>query len=133
MKNYGKLNDTNAPSFYAALSQTNTAAGGSTTINNWTKWSTEQIDAAVAAAAAADEVILTVSDAHDEGQEGKDRSFIHLSDDQLQLCEAVLNATAKSPSKKVVLVLINGASISIDGLKDRFPAILQAGMPGTQR
>jgi hypothetical protein len=139
MKNYGNI-DT-IPSFFGALNATNTAAGGSTTLvttqHTSTPWDKDTIAKAVAAATAADHVIITVTNSYDEGAEGRDRKSIALSSDQQQLCRAVLDSTANANAKtntntKVALVLINGASLSIDGMgiATDTPAVLQAGMPG---
>ncbi len=80
---------------------------------------------AVAAAKAAELVVLTVSNADDGGGEGHDRQTISLASDQQALAKAVL-----AVGKPTVLVMINGGIISIDDLKESAPAILEAFMPG---
>lgn len=80
---------------------------------------------AVAAATEADFVVLMVDNAKDGGGEGHDRYTVGLSADQLATCEAVL-----ALGKPTVLVLVNGGAISIDALKEKAPAILEAYMPG---
>jgi beta-glucosidase-like glycosyl hydrolase len=82
---------------------------------------------AVAAAKAADQVVLVVDNAKDGGGEGHDRQTISLSSAQVSLCDAVLDAALGKP---IVLVMVNGGAISIDGLKERAPSILEAFMPG---
>ena len=99
---------------------TSANAGGTTTVLA----STDPAKAR-AAAAAADQVILVVDNAKDGGGEGKDRTTIGLSADQIALATAVIAA-----NKNTVLVLINGGMISIDGLVETAPAILEAFMPG---
>ena len=83
--------------------------------------------AAVAAAKAADFVILAVDNFRDGGGEGHDRYTIGLSSSQMTLANAVLAA-----NKNAVLVTINGGLLSLDELTDTAPAILNAGMPGVQ-
>ena len=70
-----------------------------------------------------DQVVLYLGiDGSVEG-EGKDRHLVGLPPAQLALAKAVL---AASPSKPVVVVLINGGQLSIDWLKDNAPAIIEA-------
>lgn len=78
-----------------------------------------------AAAKAADQVVLLVDNAADGGGEGHDRYVVYLSPKQQALANAVIAANPTT-----VLVLVNGGMISIDGLKDSAPAILEAFMPG---
>ena len=56
---------------------------------------------------------------------GHDRYTLGPSDDQAALVAAVIDANPKT-----ALVLVNGWLISIDGLKESAPAILNAFMPG---
>eukprot|EP00912_Choanoflagellata_sp_UC4_P000531 UC4_evm3s330 len=106
------------PSIGQAINQSN--IGGITTIVA----STNVKDGA-AAAKAADFVVLVVDNARDGGGEGHDRYTIGLSQDQIDVANAVIAANSNT-----VLVCINGGLISIDGLKDSAPAILEAFMPG---
>ena len=108
------------PSLGQAVAEANT--GGRTVIVASTDASK-----GVAAAKAADFVVLAVDNFHDGGGEGHDRYTISLSPSQLALAQAVCAA-----NKNTVLVTINGGLISLDGLKDSAPAILNAGMPGVQ-
>ena len=82
--------------------------------------------AAVTAASVADQVVLVLDNAKDGGGEGHDRETIALSADQIKLAEAVIAAA----QAKTAMVLVNGGAISIDGLKDKAAAILEAFMPG---
>ena len=70
---------------------------------------------------------MVVSNAETDGGEGHDRYTVALSDDQIALSRAVL-----ALDKPTALVLVNGGAISIDGLKDAAPAVLQAWMPGVE-
>jgi hypothetical protein len=88
-----------------------------------TTW-TDSFAVTVAAAKAADFVILAVDNFRDGGGEGHDRYTIALSSSQLTLANAVL-----AVNKNAVLVTINGGLISVDDLKESAPAILNAGMP----
>ena len=118
-------------SIWKALNASNAAAGGASTLVTYAtkKWTSSAIAEAVAAAKAADAVVLAASNANDEGGEGHDRSSIALEASQLAMCKAVLAATAGT-STKVALLLINGAIIGLDELRDGASAILEAFLPG---
>jgi hypothetical protein len=107
------------PTIYAGIMSIN--AGGTTTLHA----NVADVAGAVAAAKAADVVVLTASNAKDGGGEGQDRYNISLAADQQALANAVL-----AVGKPTVLLLINGGIIAIDGLRDKAPAILEAFMPG---
>ena len=109
------------PSICAAVSE-QVGRGGNATCTAG-KASTK--DAAVAAARAADAVVFVADNAADGGGEGHDRETIGLSSDQREVAEALF-----ALKKPAVLVLVNGGMISIDGLKDSAPAILETFMPG---
>jgi hypothetical protein len=111
-------------SCFPSLGQAITTAnkGGTTSVVAST-----DVTKGVAAAKAADYVVLAVDNFRDGGGEGHDRYTLGLSADQLALAEAVCAA-----NKNTVLVTINGGLISLDGLKDSAPAIINAGMPGVQ-
>ncbi len=91
--------------------------------------------AALAAAKAADQVVLYLGiDGSVEG-EGRDRTpnspaGVGLPPTQIALAKAVLDAC---PTKKVVVVMINGGQLSIDWLSANAPAIVEAWYPGTIR
>ena len=88
---------------------------------------------AIAAARAADQVVLYLGiDGTVEG-EGRDRTpdspaGVGLPPTQIALAKAILEAC---PTKKVVVVLINGGQLSIDWLAAHAPAIVEAWYPGT--
>ena len=63
--------------------------------------------------------------AKDGGGEGHDRERIALADDQMAFAQKAI-----AVGKPTVVVMINGGVISIDGLKESAPAILNAWMPG---
>ena len=109
------------PSLGEAITTAN--KGGTTTVVA----GVADIAKAVAAAKAADAVVLAVDNFKDGGGEGTDRNTIGLNGPQTALAKAVLAA-----NKNAVLVTINGGLISIDDLKESAPAILNAGMPGVQ-
>jgi len=106
------------PNIAEAVNASN--VGGTTTVVDST-----DVTKATAAAKSADQVILVVDNARDGGGEGHDRYTIALSDAQITLANAVIGANPNT-----VLVLVNGGLISIDGLKDTAPAIIEAFMPG---
>lgn len=80
---------------------------------------------AVDAAKRADAVILCLgSDTRNE-LEGRDRTFLGLPGDQLELARAVLAANPRT-----VVVLMGAGPLTIPELKEKAPAILQAWWPG---
>ena len=86
-----------------------------------------QIPAAVAAAKAADEVVMVVGQDGSIEHEGHDRTSIELSDGQQALVKAV-SAAAKKPI--VVLILTGGAVDVADMLaNDKVGAIIHCGQP----
>eukprot|EP00045_Choanoeca_perplexa_P010797 m.111852 g.111852 ORF g.111852 m.111852 type:complete len:819 (-) comp15400_c0_seq1:93-2549(-) len=103
---------------YQGMQAINT--GGSVTVND----DVDDVSAAVAAAQAADYVVLTISNVGQAG-EGKDRVTIDLADDQKKLVAAV-----QAVGKPVAIVMINGGLISIDSIKESAKAILVAFAPG---
>ena len=113
------------PSLGEAITTAN--KGGSTTVVASTGNEGVDVTKAVAAAKAADAVVLVVDNFRDGGGEGHDRYTIALSAPQIALAEAVIAA-----NKNTVLVTLNGGLISLDDFKESAPAILNAGMPGVQ-
>lgn len=118
----GPMNKSQVAGIYEEVARINAASGGRTL-------SPVGIDGAhvAAACAPADSIVLVVDNAHDGGGEGHDRYTINLSDAQVALSHAVF-----ALSKPTALVLVSGGAISIDGLADAAPAILQAWMPGVE-
>jgi len=90
----------------------------------------QNISAAVAAAQAADVVILALGINSEVAQEGQDRGNISLPGAQMALAQAVL-----AVGKPTVVVLITGAQLGIDeivGASKPQLAIVNAGAPGEQ-
>jgi beta-glucosidase len=88
---------------------------------------TSGFDAAVAAARAADAAVLAVGETADMSGEAAARSDIGLPGVQLQLVQAVAAAASRS-----VVVLINGRPLTIAGVLDAAPAVLEAWAPGSE-
>jgi beta-glucosidase-like glycosyl hydrolase len=107
------------PSIYKQASAMNT--GGTVSLVTDIKDSSK----AVAAAKAADYVVMIIDNAKDGGGEGHDRDTISLSSDQMSTAVALVGV-----GKPLVLVMVNGGIISLDGLKNSASAILNAFMPG---
>jgi beta-glucosidase len=85
----------------------------------------KDIPAAVAAARAADAVVLALGEWQGISGEGFDRASLDLPGDQEQLLEAIA-----ATDKPVVLVLQNGRPLTISWAKKHIPAILEAWYPG---
>lgn len=118
---------------WEALNTTNTAAGGTfvgLTKSGKDSWDNSSITAAVALAKSADNVLVFISNAEDEGGEGHDRSSIALAPDQMKLATAVFDAVVGKPGIRSALMMINGGVIAFDGLREAPPAILDLFMPG---
>jgi beta-glucosidase len=89
--------------------------------------STAGFDAAVAAASAADVVVVAVGESAEMTGEATSRSSLDLPGRQLELVKA-LQATGKP----VVVVLMNGRPLSIPWVAENTPAILETWYAGTQ-
>lgn len=85
----------------------------------------DNIASAVAAARAADAVIMGLGEHVGISGEGHDRSNLDLPGNQEALLEAVV-----ATGKPVVLVLENGRPLTIGWAKEHVPAILEAWYPG---
>ncbi|WP_156256889.1 glycoside hydrolase family 3 N-terminal domain-containing protein [Sandarakinorhabdus oryzae] len=96
-----------------------------------TPWSADdaanQFDRAVAAAQAADQVILVLGEAQSQSGERASAADLRLPGDQMHLLDAVL-----ATGKPVVLVLLAGRPLDLTGITGRVPAILMAWYPGTR-
>jgi beta-glucosidase len=88
---------------------------------------TSGFDAAVAAARAADAAVLAVGETADMSGEASARSDIGLPGVQQQLVQAVAAAAPRT-----VVVLINGRPLTIAGVLDAAPAVLEAWAPGSE-
>ena len=82
---------------------------------------------AVAAAEAADQVVLAVGESRAHSGEAASRSVIDLPGNQEALIKAI-----KDTGKPFVVVLFNGRPLTLDGVKGVAPAILEAWFPGVQ-
>jgi len=107
---------------------TNANKGGSTVYIQGCQISgnvTTGFDAAIAAAKAADYVVLLLGINQSIEREALDRVDIKLPGVQEQFAHAILNI-----GKPTALVLINGGIVAIDTLKPATPAIIEAFYPG---
>jgi len=84
-------------------------------------------DQAVAAANAADQVVLALGESREMSGEATSRSNIDLPGDQQQLIDRI-----KATGKPFVVVLFNGRPLTLDGVTGVAPAILEAWFGGVQ-
>ncbi len=89
--------------------------------------STAGFDAAVAAANAADQVVLALGESRGQSGEAASRSEIDLPGRQEELIRRI-----KATGKPFVVVLFNGRPLTLDGVVGEAPAILEAWFPGVQ-
>jgi beta-glucosidase len=82
---------------------------------------------AVAAAQAADQVVLALGESREMSGEAAARSVIDLPGDQQQLIDAI-----KATGKPFVVVLFNGRPLTLEKVAAQAPAILEAWFPGVQ-
>ena len=82
-------------------------------------------DAAVAAASAADQVVLALGESREQSGEAASRTEIDLPGRQEELIRRI-----KATGKPFVVVLFNGRPLTLDGVVDDAPAILEAWFPG---
>ncbi|MGW1718315.1 glycoside hydrolase family 3 C-terminal domain-containing protein [Streptomyces sp. NPDC002156] len=80
---------------------------------------------AVALAAAADVAVLVVGLPDADESEGYDREHLLLPPRQTELIRAVAGAT-----RRVVVVLVNGGVVSLEGWHDEVDAVVEAWLPG---
>ncbi len=85
--------------------------------------------AAEAAAAAADQVVLALGESREMSGEANSRSEIDLPGRQEELIRRV---KAAANGKPVAVVLFNGRPLTLEGVVDDAPAILEAWFPGVQ-
>jgi beta-glucosidase len=83
--------------------------------------------AAVAAAQSADQVVLALGESREMSGEAASRTEIDLPGKQEELLAAI-----KATGKPVAVVLFNGRPLTLDGVADVAPAILEAWFPGVQ-
>ena len=84
-------------------------------------------DQAVAAANAADQVVLALGESREMSGEATSRSNIDLPGDQQQLIDRI-----KATGKPFVVVLFNGRPLTLQNVAASSPAILEAWFPGVQ-
>jgi beta-glucosidase len=84
-------------------------------------------DQAVAAANAADQVVLALGETREMSGEAASRSAIDLPGDQQQLIERI-----KATGKPFVVVLFNGRPLTLEKVAASSPAILEAWFPGSE-
>jgi beta-glucosidase len=82
---------------------------------------------AVAAAQAADQVVLAVGESREMSGEAASRSNLDLPGRQQQLIDAI-----KATGKPFVVVLFNGRPLTLSGVAASAPAVLEAWFPGVQ-
>jgi beta-glucosidase len=83
--------------------------------------------AAVAAAKAADQVVLALGETREMSGEAAARSTLDLPGRQEELLQAI-----KATGKPFAVVLFNGRPLALEGIVDDAPAILEAWFPGVQ-
>jgi beta-glucosidase len=84
-------------------------------------------DAAVAAAEAADQVVLALGESREQSGEAASRSEIDLPGRQEELVRRI-----KATGKPFAVVLFNGRPLTLEGVVDDAPAILEAWFPGVE-
>src|SRR5215212_6574962 len=89
--------------------------------------STAGFDAAVAAANAADQVVLALGESRGMSGEANARSEIDLPGEQEELVKRI-----KATGKPFVVVLFSGRPLTLGSVDDDAPAILEAWFPGVQ-
>jgi len=102
------------------------SGGGAVMKLGWEEVTSDQTLITNAKAAAAEADVSIVFAGIKEG-EGQDRSYLKLPGNQ----EAIIKAAA-STGKPVVVVLIAGAPVTMEGWDDQVPAILDAWYPGQE-
>lgn len=89
--------------------------------------------AAVAAARAADAVVLVLGERQDMSAEASSRASIELPGAQLALAQAVVRAArAADPRKPVVAVLMSGRPLATPWLADSMPAVVESWFLGVE-
>jgi beta-glucosidase len=85
------------------------------------------IPAAVAAANAADQVVLALGETREMSGEAESRSMLDLPGRQEELIEAI-----KATGKPFAVVLFNGRPLTLEDVHANSPAILEAWFPGVE-
>ena len=84
---------------------------------------------ALAKAAAADQIVLALGESRGQSGEAASRSEIDLPGKQEELLQKI---RAANPNKPLAVVLFNGRPLTLEGVVDEAPAILEAWFPGVQ-
>jgi beta-glucosidase len=85
--------------------------------------------AAVAAAQAADQIVIAVGETREMSGEAESRSMLDLPGKQEELIQEVREA---NPGKPLAVVLFNGRPLVLKDILDSSPAILEAWFPGVE-
>jgi beta-glucosidase len=88
---------------------------------------TSGFPAAVAAAQAADQVVLALGETREMSGEAESRSMLDLPGEQEELIEAI-----KATGKPFAVVLFNGRPLTLEEVQADSPAILEAWFPGVE-
>jgi beta-glucosidase len=118
---------TGAPKFYVNVVDGLKAAAGANTQVTYSQGcelenaSADRLAAAVAAAANADVIVAVVGQTRDQAGENLDRDNLDLVGGQEKLVEAM-----QATGKPVVVVLQNGAPLTINWINDHVPAIVES-------
>jgi beta-glucosidase len=84
---------------------------------------------AIAAAQAADQIVLALGESREMSGEAASRSTLDLPGRQEELIRAI---KAAAPNKPLVVVLFNGRPLALDDIVGDIPALLEAWFPGVQ-
>ena len=133
---WGRGDDADAVSLFAGMRAQNpsTTFTPGCTISNNELYDPENecasnagFPAAVAAARAADQVVLALGETREMSGEAESRSMLDLPGMQEELIEAI-----KATGKPFAVVLFNGRPLTLDEVQADSPAILEAWFPGVE-
>jgi beta-glucosidase len=133
---WGRGADEDAVSLFAGMraQNPNTTFTPGCTISNEDLYDPENeceadldIPAAVAAAQAADQVVLALGETREMSGEAESRSMLDLPGRQEELIEAI-----KATGKPFAVVLFNGRPLTLEDVQADSPAILEAWFPGVE-
>ncbi|MEA2363405.1 MAG: beta-glucosidase [Thermoleophilaceae bacterium] len=133
---WGRGDDADAVSLFAGMSaqNSNTTFTPGCTLSNNDLYDPENecasdagFAAAVAAAKAADQVVLALGETREMSGEAESRSMLDLPGRQEQLIEAI-----KATGKPFAVVLFNGRPLTLEEVQADSPAILEAWFPGVE-
>jgi beta-glucosidase len=133
---WGKGDDADAVSLFAGMldQNANTTFTPGCTLSNNELYDPDNecasdtgFPAAVAAAQAADQVVLALGETREMSGEAESRSMLDLPGKQEELIEAI-----KATGKPFAVVLFNGRPLTLDEVAADSPAILEAWFPGVE-